>query len=169
MLVLLLVFMLQYSYTQVCQNKSDPTSISDCNTLSDSSNYCCFTEMIYNNTKNNMCNLFAKNITFILPYIKQMNISTTSPSIYINIDCGINNYQNNTCGISNPKDINDCNKYSNNTNACCLFQSSQSSVCFYNDMKSLYTEQMFGYTIQCNSYSLVVKYFYIFLILFILI
>jgi hypothetical protein len=168
MFLLLIIYLLKLSYSQICQINPDPTSISDCYVTPESQNYCCFTEMTYNTTKNNMCILFPKNIAFILPHIKQMNLSTANP-IDINIDCGNTNYYNNTCGLPNPKDINDCKKYSNDTNACCLFQSSLSSLCFYNDIKTESTELIFGYTIQCHSIYVVLKYFFIFIILFILI
>lgn len=168
-IILLLLSIFRISNSQICSLNSSPTSISDCNTSLNTSNYCCFTELTFNETISHMCVLFPKNVAFILPHLKLMNLSNDDPPIDIDIDCGDIDYKNNTCGLPNPETIDDCKQYSNSTHPCCLFQSPQSSVCFYNDIKTQSIERMFGYTIQCKSVFFEVKYIFIILFLFILI
>jgi hypothetical protein len=166
--VIIILNLINVLQSQICSYDSEPSSISDCDRSHNSSNYCCFTELIYKEEKSNMCILFPKNVAFILPHIKQMDLSEDD-EIDMNIDCGDISYQNNECGSKDPKSIDDCKFDTTSDMPCCLFKSPQSSVCFRNNVKTQSTEELFGFTIQCNSSYFGVKFIFIILFLFILI
>src|SRR5690606_16508265 len=104
--------------------------------------------------------------TFIAPYLKSMNLQGGG-DINVDINCGeVNSGTEHFCGEPFPKSLSDCHQFSTASKSCCLFNSTKTSVCIYNTEVGKMDEQIFGYNIECDDFS--VKFYYIVLLFLIL-
>ncbi len=146
----ILIILIQFLNCQIC-SIDNPTHIDNCTVAVNTTNYCCYSSLFYQNETNTLCVLIPKNIGYIASYIKDMTLPGAE-SIDVNIDCGIKDTKNNTCGNPNPKNIDDCKNFSIEGRSCCLFKSVKSSMCFLNDNNQAYNQKVFGYDLICNEF-----------------
>jgi hypothetical protein len=154
------------SISQLC-GATEPSTSDDCYTYESDTSYCCYAGLTFNSTFKTLCVLIPKNVTFAVPYFKNM-ILPGDYDIDVLINCG-NRTQSTSeyiCGPANPQVLSDCSQFTNE-NSCCLFrsESKNSSMCLYSSGLQQRNDELFGYTIKCNGERLIFTFLTLFVIL----
>ena len=159
-----IAFLLLLSFKEIITDcPASPASRNDCFTSSNSTHYCCY--------KNSACEPIPKN------------------QLSNDADCGITNdnygkyefgqyhpkqalvlegFQG--CGVYEPKKKDDCIEYSELSNSCCFFQKNGKNACFSIGKKFDGKSSKFnfdGYTVECNSFNLILSIYSLLLLIFI--
>jgi hypothetical protein len=170
--LLLALTTLYLTKSQLCGNQ-DPSTIDDCLSGDSDSNYCCLGELNYNSTFKYLCLLIPKNVSFILPYMQDINLPGNY-EIDVKLNCGnrVVDTSPPICGNPYPQKLSDCSAFNSDTSYCCLFKAEgkNNSLCI--DSKNLVAreDELFGYVIQCEAgrkiyFSLIAILIYVLLIL----
>jgi hypothetical protein len=154
--LIFLILTINNIHSQLC-GLENPSTIDDCYNHDSDLNYCCLGQLNYNNTLKQLCLLIPKNVSFLLPYLQDINLPGDY-AIDVNLDCG--NKTTTTpppiCGKPYPQQLSDCNAFNTDISYCCLFKSEakNNSLCIDSKSLSKWDEELFGYVIKCEDRTL---------------
>ncbi len=160
--------------SQMCGPKS-PSDHDSCLKDSNDKNVCCFAKVSIMEKASqelkestDICFLVPRNMTFIAPYLNQMDLGIQKDNIMIKLDCGddkIKDRSYDRCGKDKPQSFIDCKNYSTKTDSCCYFKSpGGEATCLLNNGLSDSNSTVFGIIIACKEKYLNISHFkYVFL------